>query len=241
MKNLYEDREDGTVAIILPRIDGSKEYSIVSTDLLSRVMEFPNTWCLMEQPNGTRYAYGKRKRRNVYLHRWITKSPDGRWLSDVPISRNLEPDHFDFDGLNNRSDNLIVGSRRANRLRKRLSVISNTNNTGVKGVCHRPAGTCRLKSDTYQVKVAGKYRGCYDTAEAAQVDFKPIDWTPQDESAYQAERQNQVFLDLNRGNKCKQRATKLDRQQITDCGLAAFLDDIPARVNRFETLPDGIY
>ena len=103
MKNLYEDRGDGTVAIVLPRLDGSIEYAIISASKLARADEY----------------------------------------------------------------------------------------------------------------------------------FGPIDWTPQDDSAYQAEKQNQFYLDRldslysgGRGCKHQSRAIKLDRSQIIACGLAKYIDDI---------------
>ena len=103
MKNLYEDRGDGTVAIVLPRLDGSIEYAIISASKLARADEY----------------------------------------------------------------------------------------------------------------------------------FGPIDWTPQDDSAYQAEKQNQFYLDRldslysgGRGSKHQSRAIKLDRSQIIACGLAKYIDDI---------------
>jgi hypothetical protein len=83
MKNQYEDRGDGTVAIVLPRMDGSIEQAIISTNKLARAKEFPFTWCVCEKPDGTRYVYGKIKRKNVYLHRHITNCPAGHSVLQI--------------------------------------------------------------------------------------------------------------------------------------------------------------
>lgn len=100
----------------------------------------------------TYYAYRKRERKNVYLHREILGNPEGR-----------EVDHVDGDGLNNQRENLRVVTHAGNAMARQSHRSGKT--SVFRGVrFHQPS-----RKWTAQIKVDGANRwlGGFDREEEA--------------------------------------------------------------------------
>lgn len=157
MKNEYEIRGEVTAIIINSPKYGRQE-AIISTSKLDRVKEFPNTW-LVYYENHTKSLYvmgnapkenGKRK--SIYLHRWVTNSPDG-----------MQVDHINHNSLENTDSNLRIVTLAENMQNKNTY----TNNTsGVRGVIWDK------ESNKWYARVGVKNKkksiGRFDTIEEAE-------------------------------------------------------------------------
>lgn len=155
MINAYEIRGDVTAIFISHRKVGQLE-TLVSTDELARVKNFPNTWfASWDKNNKSYYVRGNDrnesgKRETVRLHRWITKAPEGYVV-----------DHIDHDTLNNTNSNLRVVTVEQNNQNRRSSRKSKT---GAKYVYERDGKWL------VQLRVSSKtiYIGTYKSFEEAK-------------------------------------------------------------------------
>lgn len=87
MKNKYEIRGEIT-AIILRKKDGSTKETLIDTEDLSKVDEFPNTWCEHQMyVRGTTDQYNE-NRKTWSMHRLIMNAPN-----------HLVVDHINHDTL----------------------------------------------------------------------------------------------------------------------------------------------
>jgi hypothetical protein len=104
-------------------------------------------------PGGSGYAVCSYRGSTLYMHQLLTLLPP----------RQLEVDHINGDGLDNRRENLRVVSHQKN-LRNRHRVSTNNKTSGVDGVCFdRSAGSWRAYIDR-----GGRiYLGRHATKEAA--------------------------------------------------------------------------
>lgn len=94
--------------------------AIVDDDDFERVGAFKWTFF----PAGrSRYAYRKKDRKNLFLHRFILDAPAG-----------IEVDHVNSDGLDNRRANLRLATRIEQQRNMRMH---RDNASGFKGVCRR--------------------------------------------------------------------------------------------------------
>lgn len=176
MKNNYEVRGDVTAIIINSPKYGRFE-TLISTNKLDRVKEFPNSWFVVYSKfTKSFYVYGnsplvKTKRHTVALHRWITNVQDG-----------LIVDHFNHDTLNNTDKNL-----------REVTVVENgqnrkgahkNNHIGVRGVYwHKKDKKWRAKMKVNYKEI---YIGSFDTigeAETAVIEARKI-YMPFSQEAY---------------------------------------------------------
>lgn len=112
MKNPFEIRGD-TVAISIHTSKYGTLETIIDTEDLGRVNEFPGTWGVVHKPNtNTFYVVGtltlKGRKRKVRLHRWIMN----------PKQTELV-DHINHDTLDNRRRNLRVCNNAQNQWNRR--------------------------------------------------------------------------------------------------------------------------
>lgn len=127
MNNEYEIRGDIT-AIFLRNRAGIIYETIIDTDDLERVMEFPNKWVgnLPDTKGAPPYVVGtmtidtNRLKKQFRLHRWILNPPD-----------NLKIDHINHDTLNNRRSNIRVCSNEENMWNRRVCAV---NKYGISGI-----------------------------------------------------------------------------------------------------------
>lgn len=98
MKNVWKERSDGAIEIVLPRRTGEALVTVIEASDFALVDSFPGMWRAQfgKNVNGY-YATGSFKGSTVSLHRWIMAAPPGKVV-----------DHLDFDTLNNRRSNLSV-------------------------------------------------------------------------------------------------------------------------------------
>lgn len=120
MRNKYEIQGD-TVKILLQR----GMVTTIDISDLEKACSFPNQWYANKcDGNGNWYAMSRMvidgKRKVVQLHRWLTGAPP-----------NMQVDHFDHDGLNNRrASNLRVTTQSQNQQNRKEAV----NKSGIRGV-----------------------------------------------------------------------------------------------------------
>lgn len=160
MKNDYEVRGDVT-AIFIVRRDGTRLETLINTSDLSKVKEYPNTWCVKWDTHvNSYYVLGMLKKEDgsktsVRLHRFIVDAPNG-----------MVVDHINHDTLDNRKNNLRIVTNKQNQQNKKIKR-SNTI-SGIMGVTyHRHS-----KKWKCTIKVDGKthYLGYYhDKKEAEEV------------------------------------------------------------------------
>lgn len=125
MKNEFEVRE-GVTAVLIKRKDGSVIETLISTQKLKKVQEYPNTWCAQWNKetrsfyvmSATHKVDGKYK--TAYLHRWITDCP-----------KDMVVDHINHDTLDNTDGNLRVVTGHGNM---RNQTAHRNNKTGILGV-----------------------------------------------------------------------------------------------------------
>lgn len=130
MKNEYEIRGDVTAIFIDSPKYGRME-TLISTEKLNKVREFPNTWCLkVERKIEGFYAFGflltpgERQRTTVSLHRWITQSP-----------KKMVVDHINHQTLDNTDGNLRVVTQSENMQNRKGA--TKTSTSGIRGVSWR--------------------------------------------------------------------------------------------------------
>lgn len=160
MKNRYEIR--GDEAIIFINYKGDALEARISLNKLERAMEFPNMWSAMYDPtiNGC-YVSGKirvdKKRKTVYLHRWITTIP-----------AQSQVDHFDNDTLNNTDSNLRAATN-AENVQNKNGAYKNSK-SGIRGVY------CIKENEIWKARLqVGKkqmHLGCYRSIEEAELAVK---------------------------------------------------------------------
>lgn len=126
MKNKYEIRGDVT-AIFLRRKDGIVIETIIDTEDLGKIIEFPNTWFAWLAATNDYYVISKApkengKRKGVRLHRYILDAPDSKQV-----------DHINHDTLDNRKTNLRAVTVSENQ-QNRTGARSDNNSSGIRGV-----------------------------------------------------------------------------------------------------------
>lgn len=99
MKNEYEVRGNVT-AIFLRKKDGSTKETLIDTEDLSKVDEFPNTW----YQRGDRYVVGMSGRKHA-RDKGITRNFH-RIIMDCPDDKVV--DHINRNALDNRKSNLRI-------------------------------------------------------------------------------------------------------------------------------------
>jgi hypothetical protein len=125
VKNHFEVK--GNLTVIFINLKGKTIETLINTDDLEKVKEFPNTWfayfnqCTNSYYVRGNYKWDNGKRKTVLLHRWIFDDPKG-----------LVIDHINHDTLNNTKNNLrCVTSFENMRNRKGASKHSKS---GIRGV-----------------------------------------------------------------------------------------------------------
>jgi hypothetical protein len=113
-------------------------------------------WCAKVEGNTAYAARNDRsngKNRMVRMHRVLLDAPD-----------NMEVDHIDGDGLNNRRSNLRLATHTDNMRNRRTQ---KNNQSGIKGVSRS------RRSWIAQIRVNGKnrYLGTFPTAESAHAAY----------------------------------------------------------------------
>lgn len=152
MKNDYEIRGDITAIIINSPKYGRKE-SLINTNKLDVVKDFPNSWCLkFKKTEKMFYVQGSApvvngKQKTVVFHRWITNAPDG-----------MEVDHKNHDGLINLDDNLRICTHAENK--QNLKGSYKNSKSGIRGVVWNK---CSRKWQAH-IKINGKqiHLGLFD-------------------------------------------------------------------------------
>lgn len=143
MKNQYEILQDGTVCIYVTKYGAKLPLVKIHISQLARADEFPNTWCIDWDKKGkTYYVYGKMtingKRKTVYLHRWLTITPDG-----------LEVDHIHHNGLDNRPSAIRVVTSGENKKNRRDKTVPFGDPNGMNGWVLSPR---KIKKDAFSPK-----------------------------------------------------------------------------------------
>ena len=152
MRNRYEIQGDVTVIFLQRGMT-----TVIDTVDLPKACSFPNQWRATKRSDGKGWYVQSSiringKRRNQMLHRWLTDAP-----------RDMQVDHRDHDGLNNRRiSNLRVVTQSQNQ-QNRKGAIGKTGHRGV-----------YPKSNGYKVEITVNnkrfYFGFYfDIDEAAEV------------------------------------------------------------------------
>lgn len=164
MKNAYEIRGD-TTAIFVTRRNGDRFEFYIDTSDLELVKTLSNTYTVGECTTviGKYYVKGYRRVRTgkyikPYLHRLLLDPPDG-----------MVVDHIDGNPLNNRRNNLRVGTASEN-LQNRKGAMTNSE-TGVRGVFKRK--DCDLW-EAQVVVMRKKYRSTHKTKEDAEAAVKEM-------------------------------------------------------------------
>jgi hypothetical protein len=158
MKNDYEIRGNIT-AIFLRKKDGTVFETLIDTNDLTKVKEFPYTWFVCwNKTTKSFYARGNSPRVNgksssVFIHRWI-----------LNVSKGLVADHINHDTLNNTRANLRVLTQSENL--QNYKGAYNDSKTGIRGVSwHKEHKKYRaiLNIDKKQIHL-----GYYQTIEEAE-------------------------------------------------------------------------
>ena len=163
--NEYEILGDH-VSIVLPRRDGTVEYALFSDTKLPLWLSRPDLhWNVIEYKNGDKYCIARDRRdrsikngKPVYLHALLFGT----------IGTDQIANHLDWDGLNCRDSNIIVGTQSDNMKHRLLNLRPRKNNTsGVRCVQILESGKHHRKTSRYRVMVARKYHGVFDTVSEA--------------------------------------------------------------------------
>ena len=145
-------QEDGTFIMIIRRKKGVPLECFIDAHDHLRLIDYGRRWSAMWNEAGkTFYVYHKIGKQNIYLHRWLMDTPEG-----------MEPDHIDYNGLNNTRINLRNVTKSVNRLNRRMQ---RNNTSGFRGVIwdtSRQSFVARVK-----VNRKTKYLGRFTTKEAA--------------------------------------------------------------------------
>lgn len=152
MRNEYEIRGDIT-AILLKRKNGECLETLIDTDDLEKVEQFPFTWFAhWDKSTKGFYVEGKikskedGKRKTYSLHRWIMQSQEG-----------YEVDHIFHDTLDNRRKNLRVLKKGFNQ-QNYAGARTHNKSSGIRGVSwvkklRKWRASFRLDGTTYHVGV----------------------------------------------------------------------------------------
>lgn len=137
MLNKFRIDGDTAFLVITRRKSPSLECPVDVCDI-PRLEEFGRRWSVMwSEAGNTFYVYCLKpdKRGPIYLHRWLMNTPD-----------DMETDHFDHNGLNNRcTSNLRNVNHSRNQLHRRMQ---KNNSSGYRGVNYdrsRSLYTARVK------------------------------------------------------------------------------------------------
>jgi hypothetical protein len=175
MQKQYEIRGDD-IAIILNHRDGSFDTAVFSKSKFSIFLSRDDLhWNVIQYKNDNRHkasdkyciARDRRDRsvkngKPVYLHALLFGT----------VGTDQIANHLDWDGLNCRDSNIVVGTHSDNMRHRRLNLRPRKNNTsGVRCVqILEPGKHHNRKTPRYRVMVAKKYHGVFDTvSEAAAV------------------------------------------------------------------------
>lgn len=121
MRNAYDIR-GAITAIVLRRRDGSTLETLIDTEDLPLVGSVAGTWSAMWSPQPrTFYVRHDAGGRRIRLHRLITSAPF-----------ELEVDHVNHDGLDNRKRNLRIVTCSLNHLNRRAARPESI--SGIRGV-----------------------------------------------------------------------------------------------------------
>jgi hypothetical protein len=126
MKNEFQIQGEIT-KIFLKRRNGKIFETLISTESLNKVMEFPYTWGAHYESKGNRfYVFGNMMQsdgtqKTVKLHRWILDAP-GRMVVD----------HINGDSLDNRLCNLRIATVSQNSQNR--NGLDSSNTSGFRGV-----------------------------------------------------------------------------------------------------------
>jgi hypothetical protein len=170
MKNDYKICGDTTIIYMDSPKYGRIE-AVISTDDLPRAMEFPNRWgAIWCKGTDSFYISGKytisfKKRRYVYLHRWILGMAESKTVVD----------HINRDTLNNTRDNLNVVTQAENVQNRRKQ---RNNTSGYPGVTWAKTQNKWLVTinDNGVQKYVGMYEDINDAADArklVEIQFNP--------------------------------------------------------------------
>ena len=173
MKTQHEIRGDD-IAIILTHRDKSFDTAVFSKSKFSIFLSRRDLhWNVIRDKNDKRHKDGDkyciaRDRRDksvkngkpVYLHALLFGT----------VGTDQIANHLDWDGLNCRDSNIVVGTHSDNMRHRRLNLRPGKKNTsGVRCVQILESGK-HGKTSRYRVMVAKKYHGVFDTlSEAAAV------------------------------------------------------------------------
>jgi hypothetical protein len=123
--NEYEIRGEVTAIFLETKNHGRLE-TIISTNKLDKIKEFPFEWrAKWSTEIKSFYCVGynfneQNKKEMVWIHRWITDCPDNKYV-----------DHFNHDTLDNTDNNLRIVSNAENQQNR---LIQKNNSSGVSGV-----------------------------------------------------------------------------------------------------------
>jgi len=117
---------------------------LIDIDDIKKVSVIPGTWGTSKTNSSTTYCSTLVDGKRIFLHRLIMDFPT-----------NLEVDHYDADGLNNKRSNLTAVTRQQNAAKARIPAKANKNSkSGERGITF-------TKSGKYSVSFGGKWVGTY--------------------------------------------------------------------------------
>ncbi len=160
VNNKYEIRGEVT-AIFLETKNYGRIETIISTNKLDKVKEFPKTWKVkwsedIQNFYCVGYIYSNGKRKMIRLHRFITNCPDDKYV-----------DHFNHNTLDNTDDNLRIVSNAENQQNQ---LIQRNNTSGVRGVYwhkYHKKWVARVQVNRKRIVI-----GYFDSIEIAEYEVK---------------------------------------------------------------------
>lgn len=105
IKNKYEIHKD-YVKIFISSISFGIQECVVDRKIFNKIKNI--NWCLNKRHN-VLYARGTYNKKNVIMHRFIIDVPEGKQV-----------DHKDFNGLNNRLNNLRICNNSQNNINRSI-------------------------------------------------------------------------------------------------------------------------
>lgn len=167
MKNDYEVRGDVTAIVIHNKKHGRIE-TLVSTNMLPRLIEYPNSWYARKDTlTGTFYVLGNLssvdgKQPIILLHRWLMNALKG-----------MQIDHINHDTLNNTSENLrevTVSENGQNRKGARKN-----NKSGYRGVIwHKKSKAWNVQLRVNRIKMSFGYFANKEEANRVAIEARRI-------------------------------------------------------------------
>lgn len=154
-KHTREIRVEGEIAFV-PLTQGYE--AVIDADCVPLISKWNWHVMLTTRPDGSvAHAYAARgehrgaRRRIIHMHRVIADTPS-----------DMDTDHIDGDGLNNRRSNLRVVTHAQNQCNRRLNI---DNKSGVRGVAfNRATGKWRAQIG---VNGAKRYLGLFSSIDKA--------------------------------------------------------------------------